>query len=90
MPDIITTLGDGDALGDAKGACDLWFDVKTLGSRQKYIRTQGDSKGHAVRTRQAQMVNEYVQRAKRADRAFFKDDPTTPFTRMIKDLPRVT
>ena len=30
---------------------DAEFDVKTLGSKQKYIRTQGDSKGHAVRTR---------------------------------------
>ena len=34
MPDIVTTLGDSNELGDAKGPGDLWFDVKTLAARE--------------------------------------------------------
>ena len=89
MPDIVTTLGDTDKLGDANGPSDLWFDVKTLGAKQPYVRVRGDSKGQAVRTRQALLVSEYKQRAKHADHTFFKGDPMTPFMHMLKDLPRV-
>ena len=39
--------------------------------------------------REAQLVSEYEQRTQRADRTFFKGDPTMPFARMLKDLPRV-
>ena len=44
MPDIVTTLGDTDKLGDANGPSDLWFDVKTLGAKQPYVRARGTRK----------------------------------------------
>ena len=88
MPDIVTTLGDSNELGDAKGPGDLWFDVKTLGAKNKYIRAN-DSRGHAVRRRQGELKDEYTKRAERADRTFYNGDPTKPFMHMLNGLPRV-
>ena len=88
MPDLVVSIGDGDELGDAKGPSDVWCDVKTLGHRATYLR-QGDTQGHAVRTRQREVVDEYVKRAERADNTFFRNDPSTPFKHMLNGLPRV-
>jgi len=35
------------------------------------------------------VASEYASRATRADKAFFRDDPSTPFKRMLNSLPRV-
>ena len=34
-------------------------------------------------------MSEYVKRAERADRTFYKNDPRTPFAHMLSTLPRV-
>ena len=42
-----------------------------------------------MRTRQREVVDEYVKRAERADNTFFRNDPSTPFMHMLNGLPRV-
>ena len=50
----------------------------------------GDTPGHAVRTRQGEVHTEYVnERAAKADRTFYKDNPLQPFKHMLEGLPRV-
>ena len=89
MPDIIIGLNDDDVIGDAHGPGDLWTDVKTLGKKRTYVRV-GDTKGHAVRTRQGEVHTEYVNvRAAKADRTFYRDNPLQPFKHMVEGLPRV-
>ena len=88
-PDIIIGLGDGDVIGDVIGPGDLWNDVKTTGKKGAYVRV-GDTPGHAVRTRQGEVHTEYVnERAAKADRTFYKDNPLQPFKHMLEGLPRV-
>ena len=89
MPDIIIGLNDDDVIGDAHGPGDLWTDVKTLGKKRTYVRV-GDTKGHAVRTRQGEVHTEYVnERAAKADRTFYRDNPLQPFKHMVEGLPRI-
>jgi hypothetical protein len=89
MPDIILGLGDDDVIGDATGPGDLWTDTKTVGNKRTYVRA-GDSRGHAVRTRQGEVHTEYVnERAVRGDRTFYRNNPLQPFKHMLEGLPRV-
>ena len=89
MPDTILGLGDDDVIGDATGPGDLWTDTKTVGNKRTYVRA-GDSRGHAVRTRQGEVHTEYVnERAVRGDRTFYRNNPLQPFKHMLEGLPRV-
>ena len=88
MPDIITELGDADKLGDADGPGDVWFDIKTISGRYQYVKVS-DSVGHAVRKKQADVVQEYRGRARRADGSFFRGDPRAPFQHLLDDISRV-